>query len=208
MSGSFLGQRVSEPKKTCRDSGDALDTVNDVRTHVEHHHIGCGMDEGPERLVSEPEPKEICGKCGDVFRRTADLQTHVQRYHEKELEVENTRRCETSLEQGLRGQSAVRAMEEPYICEVCDDDFATDADLEKHMEAQHAQFECCMFCPFRGSKIDLVAHVGHEELDTQAENYVAKEPEVTAFKPFLYPPEGLVRLIKLHLGITDEHVSS
>ena len=45
--------------------------------------------------------------------------------------------------------------------------------------------------------------VRHEDLDIQANNeFVVMEPEV---EDFHYSPEGLVRLIKLDLGINDEH---
>ena len=60
-------QRVSEPEETCKERGDVLDTVDDLRTHGEEYHEGF---------------KETCDKCGDIFGSVADLETHVKRYHE------------------------------------------------------------------------------------------------------------------------------
>ena len=139
------------------------------------------MDEDNEELVSEPEPEANHGTSIDVFTRAADLQTHVERYHEGLLDVieedlENERdiheSCDersteidkvydTSLEQDLRCLSETRTMEE-LNCEICGDVFDTAGDLETHEERYHLGSEHCMFCTFRGSKMDLVAHLSSD----------------------------------------------
>ena len=55
----------------------------------------------------------------------------------------------------------------------------------------------------KASKTKQEQKVGHAE----TENKVAKETQVAGLKPFLYSAEGLIRLIKLDLGITEEHES-
>ena len=135
-------QRVSELEKTCKECCYVLDTVDDLRTHVEEYHEGsencmfcpftgskvdlvahlssdCEVGEARERIVNKPENEESCHKCGDVFGTVEDLKTHVKRYHEG--------------------------------------------------------YESCMFCQFKGSKMDLVAHLSRGcETEADVEHEVSE----------------------------------
>jgi len=51
---------------------------------------------------------------------------------------------------------------ELHTCERCSDVFATDVDLEFYVETFHEGSETCLFCEFRGNKMDLVAHISND----------------------------------------------
>ena len=90
--------------------------------------------------------------------------------------------CEDgSMEIGRFGDTSLEAkvVEELYACEKCGDAFDTKADLEDHMETYHEGSECCMFCPFKGSKMDIVVHLSRDcEMDEDGERMVSEpEPE-------------------------------
>ena len=90
--------------------------------------------------------------------------------------------CEDgSMEIGRFGDTSLEAkvVEELYGCEKCGDAFDTKSDLEDHMETYHEGSECCMFCPFKGSKMDIVVHLSRDcEMDEARERMVSEpEPE-------------------------------
>ena len=50
--------------------------------------------------------------------------------------------------------------------------------------------------------------VGKEETESKVKNCLVKKTEAVRLKPFLYSPEGLLRLIRLDLGVSVEHETS
>ena len=128
---------------------------------IDHLASDCEIDRDKEQRVSEPD--ESGKECGDVLDTMDDLRTRIEERHEglkscMEIVVHLASDCE-------KKEDEERMVCEPVhreICNKCGEVFGTEAELETHEKKYHGGSECCMFCPFKGSKIDLVAHLTSE----------------------------------------------
>jgi uncharacterized C2H2 Zn-finger protein len=85
----------------------------------------------------------------EVLREDTEVaRDFVELYKEKRIEMLR-----------LRDASEDTVMEELYVCDECGDVFGLEDDLKTHVKKFHEEYDSCLFCPFRGSKMDCIAHL-------------------------------------------------